>query len=215
MARAYLAPSLAQLRNEINARWPGRGRTSDGWIGDARHQARKSDHNPDGKGCVHAIDVDKDGIDPALLVATAIRDPRTSYVIWNRKIYSRTSGFKARAYHGQNAHTHHVHVSILSMPGAEANVAAWYHGGTPAPGPAAPRYPGRALVFKAEPGWRRMHGSDVRIWQARMRTLGRTIEVDGWYGPGSAGVARAFQHDRRLKVDGIVGPKTWAASWEA
>jgi hypothetical protein len=37
-----------------------------------------------------------------------------------------------------------------------------------------------------------MQGSDVRTWQARMRVVGRSIEVDGVYGPRSAAVARAL-----------------------
>ena len=74
---AYLAPSLVQLRNEINRRWPNRDKTSDGWIGDPAHQATKSDHNPDSKGCVHALDIDKDGIDPWLVVGQAIKHPAT------------------------------------------------------------------------------------------------------------------------------------------
>lgn len=58
----YLAPSLAVLRAEINARWPGRDKASDGWIGDTAHQSTRSDHNPNSRGSVNAIDIDEDGI---------------------------------------------------------------------------------------------------------------------------------------------------------
>jgi peptidoglycan hydrolase-like protein with peptidoglycan-binding domain len=60
-----------------------------------------------------------------------------------------------------------------------------------------------------------MRGDDVRTWQQRMADLGRQIAVDGIYGPQSARVARDFQRDMSLDVDGVVGPKTWAASWQA
>jgi hypothetical protein len=213
---AFLAPSLVQLRNEVNARFPGRDRKSDGWIGDADHKKRKSDHNPDAKGCVHAIDVDKDGINPKLVVSAAIKDPRTAYVIFNRKIYSRGSGFRARKYTGKNPHTEHLHVSILRTATAEVNAASWRLAAAAArmsttAAVAPPRFPGRRLVHR--PGTKLMQGSDVRTWQARMLVVGRSIEVDGVYGPKSAAVARAFQQHKGLEVDGIVGPKTWEASW--
>ena len=35
--------------------------------------------------------------------------------------------------------------------------------------------------------------------------------VDGWLGPVTARALRAFQADRGLTVDGVCGPKTWAA----
>ena len=47
-----LAPALVQLRQELNARWPGRSKASDGTIGDAAHKARVSEHNPDADGVV-------------------------------------------------------------------------------------------------------------------------------------------------------------------
>ncbi|MFD0571667.1 peptidoglycan-binding protein [Kitasatospora gansuensis] len=52
-----------------------------------------------------------------------------------------------------------------------------------------------------------------------MRDRGWPIDVDGWFGPASAEVARRFQEDCTthgwpLSADGIVGPATWKASWE-
>jgi hypothetical protein len=110
----FLAASLVQLRNEINAAHPDRDKTSDGWIGDASHQARVSDHNPDyaAGGIVRAIDVDKDGIDTDRLLAVVTRDSRVEYVIWQRGIYERGNGFRRRAYTGVNPHDKHMHISI-------------------------------------------------------------------------------------------------------
>lgn len=55
----------------------------------------------------------------------------------------------------------------------------------------------------------------VAIWQQRMKQRGWRITIDGDYGPQSSGIARQFQKEKRLEVDGVVGPKTWSASWEA
>ena len=54
-----LSKAAGQLREQIDDSFPDRDRTSDGWIGDTRHAARKSDHNPDEQGWVRAIDIDR------------------------------------------------------------------------------------------------------------------------------------------------------------
>ena len=121
----HLAPSLAQLRREINARWPNRDKSTDGSVGDLSHAARASDHNPNSRRSVNAIDIDEDGIDAWGLVDLAITDPRVNYVIYERKIWQRKHGFKPRPYSGINAHTKHIHVSIIQSVAAEQNTAPW------------------------------------------------------------------------------------------
>jgi hypothetical protein len=54
---------------------------------------------------------------------------------------------------------------------------------------------------------------DVRQWQARMNELGYHIQTDGRYGPQSAAAARQLQAAKGLVVDGIVGPRTWRATF--
>ncbi|QKW40723.1 peptidoglycan-binding protein [Actinomadura sp. NAK00032] len=44
---------------------------------------------------------------------------------------------------------------------------------------------------------------------------GWRIAADGAYGPRSESVCRSFQAEKGLAVDGIVGPATWRAAWEA
>lgn len=116
----FLAPALVALRDEINAAFPHRSTASDGWIGDTSHQARPSDHNPDyaDGGVVRAIDIDITDNHPERdlrleIIKACVGDPRVWYVISNGIIYSRTYGFQARAYTGSNAHTQHVHVSLI------------------------------------------------------------------------------------------------------
>lgn len=112
----YLAPALASLRNEVNAAHPRRDKTSDGWIGDPSHAARKSDHNPDydpgDNGVVRALDIDHDGIDKHELRRRVIADPRTEYFIQDWLIYTRQNGMKPARYTGTNGHTGHSHVSL-------------------------------------------------------------------------------------------------------
>lgn len=81
---------------------------------------------------------------------------------------------------------------------------------TPAAGRTAPAWPGRLLSYPPV-----MRGEDVRTWQARMRERGWALDVDGAYGPQSKSVCEAFQREKGLTPDGVVGPQTWAAAWEA
>ena len=55
-------------------------------------------------------------------------------------------------------------------------------------------------------------GEDVREAQRILKALGYyTKDVDGIFGGGTESAVRRYQQDRGLVVDGIVGPKTWAA----
>jgi len=78
VARARLAPSLKQLRTEVDVAWPMRSKRSDGWIGDAAHLARTSDHNPDADGIVHALDITAEGINVRRLVVDCTHTTRPS-----------------------------------------------------------------------------------------------------------------------------------------
>jgi len=130
----YVAPALDTLRDELNARHPGRDRSSDGAIGDPAHAARKSDHNPDPKtGVVRARDFDVDGIDVGALVAELLADPRVAFVIYDRRIAKRVpGGFRWEPYHGINPHTGHVHVSVRIGTQYENDTTPWF---APAPTP--------------------------------------------------------------------------------
>src|SRR5690606_37806559 len=100
----------------------------------------------------------------------------------------------------------------------------WVRRGAPRPGSAGtktapktgsskssvPPWPGRYLRYPPI-----MRGEDVRTWQARMSRRGWRIDVDGAYGPQSREVCSKFQREKRLVVDGIVGPETWRAAWTA
>lgn len=122
-----LAPSLASLRRETDDLWPERARASDGTIGNADHAGRASDHNPDAKGVVRAWDVTSwrspDG-DVAQIIVDHLRgrrDPRVSYIIWQRRICnSRATEGAApwvwRPYSGDNPHDRHAHVSVRPAP---------------------------------------------------------------------------------------------------
>lgn len=54
-------------------------------------------------------------------------------------------------------------------------------------------------------------GGAVRRLQTWLQDLGYTIADDGDFGPATDNAVRYFQRTNELEVDGIVGPKTWAA----
>lgn len=152
MSDYFLAPALVTLRDEVNEEFPNRDKTSDGWIGDASHAARPSDHNPDwnasgrAKGIVRAIDIDNNGAPNERnelvnkVLKAAIGDPRVWYVIYARKIYSRTYGWRARAYTGSNPHDHHIHVSLIKGD-SNFSTKSWFPKPKPAPKPKADHAP--------------------------------------------------------------------------
>jgi hypothetical protein len=106
----------------IDDTYPDRDRKSDGWLGDAAHSSRPSDHNPDkANGYVRAIDVDKDldsRASTGAYLADQIRlcakagDKRIAYVIYAGKIASSKKSWSWRPYDGINQHNHHIHISF-------------------------------------------------------------------------------------------------------
>lgn len=208
MSGYHLAPALVKLRDEINALFPHRDKSSDGWIGDASHSARTSDHNPDWNdgGVVRAIDIDVDGNDPSkdlrrMVLEACIGDPRIWYVISNGVIYSRTYGWAARAYTGSNGHFHHVHISLQGANGIsreqaqrlENDTSSWF-----------------TTVRTKLPtvNLKRVQAEFVHAVE------GKTVAAL----PGIRRIQRALNAKNRehLKVDGLVGRSTLAAwgRWE-
>lgn len=118
------APACVAALRDANAAWPTRKKASDGIMGDARHQASKSDHNAG-----NAVDVSHDpasGCDAGKLAELAIHDPRVTYVIWDRRIYSRARSSEGwRPYSGANPHTKHVHISVRDDARDDASPWPW------------------------------------------------------------------------------------------
>lgn len=118
------APACVAALRDATAAWPGRSRISDGIMGDARHQASKSDHN-----LGNAVDITHDpkaGCDGNVIASEALKDPRTKYVIWNAQIWNNDLRDTAwRPYGGSNPHRHHVHVSIRESRRGDAGPWGW------------------------------------------------------------------------------------------
>lgn len=194
MPSPYLAPSLARFRTSVNTRWPGRDHSSDGWIGDAAHQSRTSDHNPAASGVVRALDLDKDGLHVPTVMAAALLHPATRYVIHSRKIYHVDARFKPASYTGSNPHTGHIHTSIQHTKAAEADKTDWR------PVSSAFTWP----LLKAG-----MEGASVRQLQGYLCGHGYALALDGEFGPATNAAVRSFQGRWTPDdVDGVVGPRT-------
>jgi len=195
---ARLAPSLVRARNAVDLRWPHRDRASDGWIGDAAHAGRTSDHNPNERGIVCALDIDTVGGETPVhvpsVVAGLMMHGATHYVIHDRRIYLAADHFKPRAYNGINPHTGHAHASIFQAEWAEQTPEHWW-------------------ILESFPEWpmflrRGSTGGAVRELQAYLNAWGGSLVVDGDFGPRTEAGVAAFQDAHRIKVDGIVGPQT-------
>jgi hypothetical protein len=119
-----LSKAAIQLREQFDDAYADRDRSSDGWIGDTRHAARPSDHNPDAQGWVRAIDIDRDLsgkakpdlmpdlVDQVRLLCKSGLEKRISYIIFDGFIYSAKFRFIKRKYTGANKHTKHAHFSF-------------------------------------------------------------------------------------------------------
>lgn len=133
MSNWKLAKSLVKLRDQINAAYPKRSKKSDGSIGDQAHAARVSDHNPNAKGVVTAIDVTHDpanGVNGLALAEALKYDPRIKYLIFAGRIWKARTGLW-EDYHGANSHHHHLHISVDAAAKNYDNAADWDLGITP------------------------------------------------------------------------------------
>ena len=141
--RPKLCAAGVTLRDQVNQKWPARDKSSDGWIGDTRHQQNQgwgtngkgSYHNPDPNGIVHAIDLDEDffgkgkggqkaAMEFAQQLATYCREGkdggRIAHIVYEDKVASGTAQnwhFRGSGY----GHTHHIHISFTNRADSDGS----------------------------------------------------------------------------------------------
>lgn len=223
-----LVPALTTLRRQITTAHPDRSTTHDGWIGDQAHAARKSDHNPDQSGDVHAVDITHDpahGVDgPALAEhLRTTKDPRIKYVISNGRIFAGPAGphpWTWRTYPGTNPHKTHLHISCRAGPFARDS-HVWS-----LPGPRSlslpeddrdlgPSVPAGTILL---PGH---HLTGARGDKLVLQGDGNLVLYDpagrARWASGARGVRVAVQRDGNVVLYSAAGPAVWstgtAAPW--
>lgn len=196
---AKLAKTLRILRDDnINIKWPHRPRGMDGWIGDEWHQQRNSDHNPNKRDTVDAIDVDSAQTGPTpihvpTVIASMITHPSTHYVIYNRRIMDADNNFEPHRYTGSNPHDKHIHDSCRQSGLAENSTIVY------------------KFILKPM-NWTLLklgsRGNQVKELEAFLIGWGYGLPVTGIFGPKVDAAVRDFQRKMRIGVDGQVGPVT-------
>lgn len=101
----------------------------------------------------------------------------------------------------------HDHWSHISWWRSRAHERA--HLWTPAPKPVYPPYPGYTMQFKKNSPY----DKNLQVWQRRMKARGWNIDPHGFFGPNTRAVVLAFQKEKKLGADGIIGPVTWKSAW--
>lgn len=210
MSNYRIAKALDVFRSEANAAWPNRSKSSDGWVGDTSHSARKSDHNPDARGIVHAFDLTHDpkgGPDTYALAEhlRQMKDPRINYLISAGRICSTSvAPWTWRKYNGANGHYHHLHLSVKDAPW-EDDTTPW--------GLSAPLPPHAIPHPSSVPPTLRNGASGrwVEALQAALAHMGVAIKADGFFAKDTLVAVKLFQAHSGIGADGVVGPLTWNA----
>lgn len=244
-----LTVGLNTVKAEFNTVFPKRDKASDGSIGDLAHQNESSSgHNPDLSGRaeykdgdklneVRAIDVDSDLRDASGNKVTAekvvqylVQKARSGayvpfrYIIFNKRIWMRSNGWKTQSYSGPSQHTEHIHFSGDYTQTADnwkgsLGLATLTKKPTPVPAKPKPKPPTGTALPKYNNGSRQNSASKNSIG-TDVATLQRFIgekqagPADGhWDAKTTAGV-KWYQREilgmTGKDVDGIAGPHTWA-----
>ncbi len=225
-----LARSLQVLRGELDALAPGRDRSSDGTIGDARHQAAgaRSDHNPNAAGVVRALDVDAGpGLYPAppldalaVQLAEHVRQlglagfpplMNGGYVIWSGRIASARHGWSWRPYTGVSQHRDHVHVSVSLDAARYDDQSSWNvtdRPGTSTPPPSSPAAPAPPAPAPTPPALTVASPEAVPVHTVNLSNPAQLVT-----GPGVRALQAllALTGLYRGSVDGKAGPMTRGA----
>lgn len=165
MTGPRLVPAGVTLRAQVDARWPNRDRTSDGWIGDTAHQARPSDHNPDRAGWVHALDLDKDGINAQVIADQLCAYARSGLpgsrrllnLVWRDRVASGTDPAHLWTWRGTGyGHFHHLHVSFTAAAETDSRpfpLPVFARPAPPTPAPTTTEDP-PMIITRTANGWK-------------------------------------------------------------
>jgi hypothetical protein len=151
--------AIPVLFHQINDKWPTRDKATDGVIGDAAHQSRISDHNPDSHGWVHAMDIDKDldahdanaaeKLANELLTYARTKQPgseRLKNIVYRDRVASGTYPNEYWTWRpGTYGHFDHIHISFTT--GTELDARPF-----PLPIFGAPVAPPVHIAVPTEPG---------------------------------------------------------------
>lgn len=228
---ARLVKAGVTLRNQLNDAYSNRDKRSDGWIGDSAHQARKSDHNPDKDGWVHAIDIDenfgpgwkkgttaKEFADQLIQLAREGKDGgRLKYVVYENAIASGTYKNKFWVWRKGNwGHTQHIHVSFTDKAerdGSKFDLPIFEEAKKPEPKPEpakpakepkTPRYP-TTLEYGRK-------NKDIERLQNKLIEKGFDIPAGatGYYGDQTQKAVKNFYRSIGLTANGKrFGFKAW------
>lgn len=118
------SPAAIAVLRQATALFPKRKKLSDGLLPSSAHlkQSPNSDHNTG-----LAVDLTHDpdnGVDCAVIFEKLKEDERVSYLIFNKKIWSKAKGL--RKYTGSNPHSKHLHVSIKPDCGGDTSPWFWW-----------------------------------------------------------------------------------------
>lgn len=223
---AVLTRGLTTVRTEFNVTFPGRDKTTDGWIAGGGHTVSNTGHvgdrsgdaeykDGDSKDEVRAIDVDRDLVPGSsidwmeLVVQYLVKKARSGgyipfrYIIYKGRIWSRSTGWATRTYTGSNKHDKHAHFSGDYTQTADEWTGSLglnsVRGGSAGGGE-------NMLVKKGD------NGQEVVFWQYVLHDLGfgaQVGEVDGDYGPKMEAAVNAS----RAKLSSTAGKSTHITGW--
>lgn len=233
---AKLCAAGVTLRDQVNKKWPTREKSSDGWIGDAAHQANSgwgtngkgSYHNVDPNGIVHAIDLDesflgkgkgqkvaKEFAEQLAAYCRAGKDGgRIAHIVYEDQVASATANnwhFRGSGY----SHFQHIHISFTNKAdkdGSKFLLPIFENVSPPAPKPEQkiPVYPGRSKLSKGQ------RNADVKTMQKQLIKKGFAINngPTGYYGDQTVAAVKKFYASLDKKSDGAtMQPDGWNKLW--